>query len=84
MNMYLYVAIVLIAIIAACVWIIRSERLSSDNYSTFAAAVIFVCVMGLFILSVDYFSKEESEKSTYVTSSDGERYEVIEIEGSCI
>ena len=41
MDLYIYVVIILIAIIAVCVWmIIRSERFSSDDYSTFAAAVI--------------------------------------------
>ena len=82
MDLYIYVVIILIAIIAVCVWIIRSERFSSDNYSTFASAVIFVCVIGLFILSVDYFTREADVDRTYVTDNNGQRYEVIEIEGS--
>lgn len=83
MDLYIYVVIILIAIIAVCVWmIIRSERFSSDDYSTFAAAVIFVCVIGLFILSVDYFMHEADVDRSYVTDNNGQRYEVIEIEGS--
>lgn len=82
MDLYIYVVIILIAIIAVCVWIIRSEWFSSDNYSTFASAVIFVCVIGLFILSVDYFTREADVDRTYVTDNNGQRYEVIEIEGS--
>ena len=82
MNLFIYVVIILIAIIAVCVWIIRSEWFSSDNYSTFASAVIFVCVIGLFILSVDYFTREADVDRTYVTDNNGQRYEVIEIEGS--
>lgn len=81
MDLYIYVVIILIAIIAICVWIIRSEWFSSDNYSTFASAVIFVCVIGLFILSVDYFTREADVDRTYVTDNNGQRYEVIEIEG---
>ena len=82
MDLFIYVVIILIAIIAVCVWIIRSEWFSSDNYSTFASAVIFVCVIGLFILSVDYFTREADVDRTYVTDNNGQRYEVIEIEGS--
>ena len=82
MDLYIYVVIILVAIIAVCVWIIRSEWFSSDNYSTFALAVIFVCVIGLFILSVDYFTREADVDRTYVTDNNGQRYEVIEIEGS--
>lgn len=82
MDLFIYVVIILIAIIAVCVWIIRSEWFSSDNYSTFASAVIFVCVIGLFILSVDYFTREADDDRTYVTDNNGQRYEVIEIEGS--
>ena len=82
MDLYIYVVIILIAIIAVCVWIIRSEWFSSDNYSTFASAVIFACVIGLFILSVDYFTREADVDRTYVTDNNGQRYEVIEIEGS--
>ncbi len=81
MDLYIYVVIILIAIIAICVWIIRSEWFSSDNYSTFASAVIFVCVIGLFILSVDYFIREADVDRSYVTDNNGQRYEVIEIEG---
>ena len=82
MDLFIYVVIILIAIIAVCVWIIRSEWFSSDNYSTFASAVIFVCVIGLFILSVDYFTREADNDRTYVTDNNGQRYEVIEIAGS--
>ena len=82
MDLFIYVVIILIAIIAVCVWIIRSECFSSDNYSTFASAVIFVCVIGLFILSVDYFTREADVDRSYVTDNNGQRYEVIEIEGS--
>ncbi len=82
MDLFIYVVIILIAIIAVCVWIIRSEWFSSDNYSTFASAVIFVCVIGLFILSVDFFTREADVDRTYVTDNNGQRYEVIEIEGS--
>ena len=82
MDLFIYVVIILIAIIAVCVWIIRSEWFSSDNYSTFASAVLFVCVIGLFILSVDYFTREADVDRTYVTDNNGQRYEVIEIEGS--
>ena len=82
MDLFIYVVIILIAIIAVCVWIIRSEWFSSDNYSTFASAVIFVCVIGLFILSADYFTREADVDRTYVTDNNGQRYEVIEIEGS--
>lgn len=82
MDLFIYVVIILIAIIAVCVWIIRSEWFSSDNYSTFASAVIFVCVIGLFILFVDYFTREADVDRTYVTDNNGQRYEVIEIEGS--
>lgn len=82
MDLFIYVVIILIAIITVCVWIIRSEWFSSDDYSTFAAAVIFVCVIGLFILSVDYFTREADVDRTYVTDNNGHRYEVIEIEGS--
>lgn len=82
MDLFIYVVIIFIAIIAVCVWIIRSEWFSSDNYSTFASAVIFVCVIGLFILSVDYFTREADVDRTYVTDNNGQRYEVIEIEGS--
>lgn len=83
MDLYIYVVIILIAIIAVCVWmIIRSEYFSSDDYSTFAAAVIIVCVIGLFILSVEYFIREADVDRTYITDNNGQRYEVIEIEGS--
>lgn len=82
MDMYVYITIILIAIIVVCIWVIRSEWLSADNYSTFAAAIIFVCVLGLFILTVDYFLQRERDNNNYVTDNNGDRYEVIEIEGS--
>lgn len=74
-------ALIIITVLLGCVivcslWVISNDARFSKSVVLVAGGMLIACLMGFLILLV-----KQHEDKTYVYDSDGERYEVIYIDG---
>lgn len=74
------IAVLLGCVIGCCLWVMSNGCRFSQSVVLVAGGMLIACLMGFLILLVSFPSYNEDK--TYVYDSDGERYEVIEIEGT--
>lgn len=74
------IAVLLGCVIGCCLWVMSNGSRFSQSVVLVAGGMLIACLMGFLILLVSspFYNKDK----TYVYDSDGECYEVIEIEGS--
>lgn len=78
-TILILVIIILVAIIAISTWVLLSKRFDEITYLVAAFAILLSVMAILFLTKPTPKPKDGRE---YVQDSNGQRYEVIEIEGS--